>query len=95
MYLPLRLKQVRFIDNIYYILSIKKEMITIVSWNVLAHDYLTSEYQMYTEYARWEVCVQKLLLQLLRCNADIVCLQEVDSRTYTYLKNTPSRQLLL
>ncbi len=58
-------------------------MITIVSWNVLAQAYLTPSYPKKMD---WEIRSRKLLRHLLRLDADMVCLQEVDGRTYTFLK---------
>ncbi len=67
----------------------KEDELRLVTYNILAEPFATSE-QAYTtlypycdqEVLQSEYRIQRILAELLACDADIVCLQECDLRTF-------------
>ena len=56
----------------------------VFTYNILAENYATQERHPYVPYwaLEWEYRKQRILKQLLSYKADVICLQEVESKQY-------------
>jgi endonuclease/exonuclease/phosphatase family metal-dependent hydrolase len=61
-------------------------MINILSWNVLAQDYIDNSYKDYIDYLDFDVRSKKIINILHKIDSDIIFLQEVDYKLYKLLK---------
>ena len=61
-------------------------MFNILSWNVLAQDYIDKSYDKYKDYLDFDYRSKKIIYHLKKIDSDIIFLQEVDYNFYKLLK---------
>jgi len=61
-------------------------MFNILSWNVLAQDYIDKSYDKYKDYLDFDYRSKKIIYHLKKLDSDIIFLQEVDYNFYKLLK---------